>query len=207
VATEAMARFLKGQQLPTGQWRALAHRPPLESNDIQVTAAAMRSLQVYAPKAARVEYQAAIDRAATWLQQAKPIVTEERAFQLLGFGWAHVGKSVIDRAARALVAEQRTDGGWAQIPTLESDAYATGQALVALAESGAVAAGDPAYQRGVDFLRRTQLADGSWHVRTRAIPIQPHFESGFPHGRDQFISAAATNWAAMALARGVKRTS
>jgi len=32
------------------------------------------------------------------------------------------------------------------------------------------------------------------------LPIQPYFESGFPHGRDQFISAAATNWAATALA-------
>ena len=46
---------------------------------------------------------------------------------------------------------------------------------------------------------KTQFADGSWYVRTRAIPIQPHFEAGFPYGRDQFISAAATNWATMAL--------
>src|SRR5215813_1842677 len=46
----------------------------------------------------------------------------------------------------------------------------------------------------------TQLEDGSWYVRTRASPIQPYFESGFPHGRDQWISAAATNWATMALA-------
>jgi hypothetical protein len=36
-------------------------------------------------------------------------------------------------------------------------------------------------------------------VRTRALPLQPHFESGFPYGSDQFISAAATNWAARAL--------
>jgi Ankyrin repeats (many copies) len=40
----------------------------------------------------------------------------------------------------------------------------------------------------------------SWLVRTRALPIQPHFESGFPYGRDQFISAAGSNWATMALA-------
>jgi hypothetical protein len=37
-------------------------------------------------------------------------------------------------------------------------------------------------------------------VRTRAIPIQPFFGSEFPHGQDQFISAAATNWVTMALA-------
>jgi hypothetical protein len=30
--------------------------------------------------------------------------------------------------------------------------------------------------------------------------IQPYFEAGFPHGRNQFISAAATSWAAIGLA-------
>jgi hypothetical protein len=52
----------------------------------------------------------------------------------------------------------------------------------------------------VRFLLGTQLEDGSWYVRTRAIPVQPYFDSEFPHGQDQFISAAATNWATMALA-------
>ena len=81
-----------------------------------------------------------------------------------------------------------------------SDAYATGEALVALRESDAVREDDPAVRRGVEFLLRTQLEDGSWFVKTRAIRIQPHYESGFPHGLDQFISAAATNWASTALA-------
>jgi hypothetical protein len=46
----------------------------------------------------------------------------------------------------------------------------------------------------------TQFADGSWYVKRRALPIQPYFESGFPHARNQFISAAATDWATTALA-------
>jgi hypothetical protein len=29
--------------------------------------------------------------------------------------------------------------------------------------------------------------------------IQPYFDNGFPHGVDQWISAAATSWATMAL--------
>ena len=66
---------------------------------------------------------------------------------------------------------------------------------------------DPAFTRGVDFLLRTQFADGSWFVRTRALPIQPHFESDFPHGRSQFISAAATNWAVLALTHAEARRS
>src|SRR5262249_54961604 len=104
-------------------------------------------------------------------------------------------------------AEQGGDGGWRQLTTLDSDAYATGQALVALMDSGAMTASDPVVQRGVQFLLRTQLADGSWFVRSRAIAIQPLFESGFPHGRNQWISSAATSWATMALARTVKRAS
>ena len=128
-----------------------------------------------------------------------PVTTEERAFHLMGLAWGGASRARIQQAARALVAEQRTDGGWAQTAFLDSDAYATGQALVALGESGAVRTSDPAFTRGVQFLTRTQFADGSWFVRTRAIPLQPYFESDFPHGRDQFISAAATNWATRAL--------
>jgi hypothetical protein len=48
-------------------------------------------------------------------------------------------------------------------------------------------------------LLRTQFTDGSWLVRTRAFPFQPLKDSGFPHGRNQWISAAGTSWAAMAL--------
>ena len=86
------------------------------------------------------------------------------------------------------------------IPTLQSDAYATGEALVALQMAGAVNASHPAAKRAIQFLLNSQAEDGSWYVKRRAVPIQPHFESGFPYGKDQFISAAATNWAAHALA-------
>jgi hypothetical protein len=81
---------------------------------------------------------------------------------------------------------------------MESDAYATGQALYALHEAG-VASSSTTYRRGVIYLRRTQGEDGTWFVRSRAFAFQPFFDAGFPHGRDQFISAAATAWAAIAL--------
>ncbi len=199
-ATDALARYLKSRQLPDGRWWILAHRPPLESSDIEVTAASMRAIQVYAPKAQRTEYEKAVQLAADWLVKAQPKTTEDRAFQLLGIGWAGVNKETIRIAARELLGEQRPDGGWAQLPSLPSDGYATGQALVALKESSALAVSDPAYKRGTQFLLNTQLEDGSWYVKSRSIPIQPFFESDFPHGHDQFISATATNWATMALA-------
>lgn len=59
------------------------------------------------------------------------------------------------------------------------------EALVALRDSGATAIVDPAYQRGVQFLMKSRLEDGSWFVRSRAAAIQPYFESGFPRGHDQ----------------------
>ena len=44
---------------------------------------------------------------------------------------------------------------------MTSDAYATGEALVALEQAG-FGLSDPAFRRGVEFLLRTQLQDGSW---------------------------------------------
>ena len=85
------------------------------------------------------------------------------------------------------------------MPGLDSDAYATGQVLYALNVAGKMTVTDPVYQKGVDYLLRTQAADGSWHVKSRSIWFQPYFESGFPYGQDQFISTAGTAWASMAL--------
>jgi hypothetical protein len=200
-ATDAMARFVRSQQRADGHWAISFHRPPLESSDFQVTAASMRALQMYAPPHAdRPAYRRSVQAAAAWLEKAAPRTNEDRAFQLLGLRWAGAREAAIVKAAHALLAEQRADGGWAQLPSLASDAYATGEALYALKESGTLPASSAAHKRGVQFLLRTQLDDGSWHVETRAIPIQPLFDIGFPHGRDSWISAAGTNWAALALA-------
>jgi len=203
-ATDAMARYLKRRQLADGGWRVATHRPPIESSSIAVTALAIRGLSAYAPAPLKADYERAARRGAMWLAAAPPQTNEDHAFKLLGLAGARAGQAAIRTTAAALVKRQREDGGWSQIPTLTSDAYATGQALVALAASGAVKPGDPVYQRGVRFLLDTQLEDGSWYVRTRTIPIQPYFDSEFPHERDQFISAAATNWATMALAGAVR---
>jgi hypothetical protein len=203
-ATDALAFLLKRQQAPDGRWRILASRPPIESSDIQVTALSMRALQVYAPAKLRADYEPVIRRAAAWLETAVPHSTEEHAMRLLGLSWSGARKATIDAAARALIDIQRADGGWSQIPTLTSDAYATGEALVALASSGAIPVKSGVYTRGIDFLLKTQYSDGSWFVRSRAVPLQPHFDSGFPHGRDQFISAAATNWATQAMIASVR---
>jgi hypothetical protein len=200
-ATDALARYLKNAQLPDGRWWNFdGHmRPPIDSSDIQVTAMAIRSLQVYAPRPQRATYQTAVQLAGTWLSKAQPRTTEDRVFQLLGLSWAGGHKDAIRIGARELLAQQKADGGWAQLASLTSDAYATGQSLVVLKESGALTIHDAAYQRGVRFLLNSQLEDGSWFVKSRSIPIMPYFESDFPHSHDQFISVAGTNWATLAL--------
>ena len=119
--------------------------------------------------------------------------------QLLGLAWAKAPSDDVRRSAASLLREQRPDGGWAQLATLETDAYTTGQALVALQTSGYDVT-SAAYRRGVGYLLRTQFSDGSWLVRSRTFPLQPLKDSGFPHGKNQWISAAGTSWATMAIA-------
>jgi ankyrin repeat protein/mono/diheme cytochrome c family protein len=202
--TDAWARYVKNNQSPDGRWQCGSLRPPLESSDFQVTAASIRSVRTYGPKSQRADYDKAVERAVRWLERAQPTGTEEHAFKILGLIWGGGSQAVIQKTAEELLALQQADGGWGQLSSLASDAYATGQALVALRESRALAVRNSAYRRGIQFLLDSQFEDGSWYVRTRALPIQPHFDSDFPHGPDQFISAAATNWAAMALATDVR---
>jgi N-acyl-D-amino-acid deacylase len=101
--------------------------------------------------------------------------------------------------ANELIAAQRPDGGWAQKDDMTSDAYATGTVLASLVQTGHVAPANAVYQRGLQFLLKSQKADGSWLVESRSKPFQEYFETGFPHGVNQFVSTSATAWATIAL--------
>jgi len=105
---------------------------------------------------------------------------------------------------KELLAKQRPDGGWSDLESMESSAFATGKSLFALQTAG-LPASDAAYQRAVKFLLSTQQEDGSWYVRSRAMAFQPYFDSGFPHGFNQWISAAGTSWATIALSQAPPR--
>ena len=202
--TDVWARYVKNNQSPDGRWKCGSQRPPLESSDFEVTAASIRSVRTYGPRSQRAEYDKAVERAVHWLEKSQPGSTEDHAFKILGLMWGGGSQEALRKTAKELLALQRSDGGWGQVTTLATDAYATGQALVSLRESRAIAVSGPAYQRGIQYLLNSQLEDGSWYVRTRAPAIQPYFDSDFPHGPDQFISAAASNWASMALATVVR---
>jgi hypothetical protein len=198
--TDIAARFILARQNPNGEWPS-AHadtRQPLCSLYIGRTALAMRSLQLYAPRASRAPYDKAVQLAASWLAKAQSFNNDDRTWRLSGLAWAGMDKVATQKARQELLATQRTDGGWADLPSMPSSAYATGKSLVAL-HIGGVPVSDPAYQRGIKYLLTTQQEDGSWYVKTRALGFQPYFDAGFPHGYDQWMSAAGTSWSAMAL--------
>jgi ankyrin repeat protein len=198
--TDAAAMYLKSHQWADGQWAypAADTRPPLCSDYIGQTAISMRALQLYAPKTDKAAYDQSIQLAAAWMAKARPTNNEDRSWRLLGLSWAAKDKDATQKAMRELLAAQRADGGWSDLDSMESSAYATGESMVALQTAG-LPVSDAAYERGVRFLLKTQQEDGSWYVKSRAMAFQPYFDGGFPHGFDQWISTAGTNWATMAL--------
>jgi hypothetical protein len=205
--TDAIAFHFAAQQRVNGSWHfGGSHRPPrppIEEGDIGRTALGIRTLRTYGLPGRKAEFDRRVERARSWLLEAKLATTDDRVMQILGLKWSDADPKAIARFAQDLIALQRADGGWAGNRHLASDAYATGETLYALHQGG-VAASHAAYRKGVQYLMRTQIKDGSWFVRSRAPKFQPYFESGFPHGHDQWISAAATAWATAALSQAVE---
>jgi ankyrin repeat protein len=197
--TDALVHYLILHQKTDGSWKTRVYRPPHDASDFAFTALAVRGLQLFAPPGRARELERRIVQARDWLVRTAAAETEDKANRLLGLRWAGTGEEPIREAVAQLLREQRPDGGWAQLPTLPSDAYATGEVLYALHEGGAVPPSAPTYQRGVSFLLRTQRVDGTWFVPTRSFPVIEAFNSGFPYGRSQFISTAGTCWATLAL--------
>jgi N-acyl-D-amino-acid deacylase len=157
-------------------------------------------LDYYAPPDDRKPVDLALARARTWLQSVQRKHHEDRVFGLWGAALLKEPEDTRSALRQELLATQRADGSWAQEPEMDGDAYATGQAVFALAETG-LSPGDPALVRAAEFLVKTQEPDGSWHVKTRSKPIQVYFDNGDPHGKDQFISTPASAWAIAGLSR------
>ncbi|MDQ6700630.1 MAG: squalene--hopene cyclase [Acidobacteriota bacterium] len=113
---------------------------------------------------------------------------DDSAMVMLAFTHARSSRSEAQRACEEravnwLLAMQSKDGGWAafdvdnnweflsKVPFADHNAMLdpscadiTGRVLEALAANG-IPHGHPAVRRGVDFLVRTQEADGSWYGR------------------------------------------
>jgi hypothetical protein len=197
--TAAVTEYFLLYQNGNDHWRSGARRPPTEQSPFTASYLALRGLKAFGTSEQRQRIDRRFEQLREWLVQTSPQDTEDRVFRLRALPVVGASTEETRSAAQDLLQMQRSDGGWAQLATMESDPYATGSALVALHQAGGLPATDAAYRRGANYLVSTQQADGSWHVVTRSRPFQTYYETGYPHGADQFISTAAAGWATTAL--------
>jgi hypothetical protein len=204
--TTAVTGYLLQYQKESSRWSHPGSRPPSSGSDFTTSYVALRGLTAFGTDEQRPQIDARKEVVGKWLLSETPRDTEDRVFRLQSLKYADAPQDVVSKAVAELIDSQRSDGGWSQKSDMESDAYATASVLVALHSAGDVAADNPAIRRGIQYLIDTQLEDGTWHVVTRAKAFQAYFESGFPHGKDQFISIAASSWATLALLQALPET-
>ena len=197
--TAAVTEFLLQFQNDQERYQPQSRRPPSEQSHFTSSYVALRGLKTFGTAEQRERIEARMARVSKWLLEAVPEDTEDRVFRLRALHLVGAPEADRQRAGDELLKAQREDGGWSQLPDLSSDAYATGTVLVALQQTGALAGDSATYRQGLNYLISTQKPDGSWHVVSRSKPFQTYFESGYPHGKDQFISSAAAGWATTAL--------
>ncbi|QEG15839.1 prenyltransferase/squalene oxidase repeat-containing protein [Gimesia maris] len=197
--TTAVTGYLLERDKGRPHWIRNSTRPPSMSSDANTNYFVIRALQTFGSESQQPEIKARIADARQWLLDLKPASTEERVFQLRCLQTLSADDAVQQTSVNELLKQQNADGGWSQLPEMQSDAYATGTVLVALLRSHLIDGDQPAIGKGIQYLVDTQQNDGSWHVISHAKPFQTYFETGFPHGKDQFISVTASSWATVAL--------
>jgi N-acyl-D-amino-acid deacylase len=200
--SDALTDYLLKRQKDDGHWQLHSHRPPLEESDAMTTFLAAYYMEQFAAEEKKDAVAKSIEKAMQWIAQTKGESQEDlnaKRWALYEFGGKREPEQV-GRLRAKILENQDEDGGWSQLPEMDSDAYATGQTLFILDETG-LADDHDAVRRGVEFLLKTQKPDGSWFVKTRSKPVQKFFDNGDPHGKHQFISIAATSWAIAALSR------
>ena len=198
--TAALVELILKDGDPRSVWQPTVQRPPAEASTFTSTFLALRGARRYGTELQSERIRQRREAVRKWLDTDPPALeTEDQAFRLRLAHELQLPGARIEEQVKKLLAAQAPEGGWAQRPGLQPDAYATGTALTALHEAGGLSVSNQAWRQAVRFLVQTQKPDGSWHVVTRVDPIQEYFESGFPHGTNQFISAFATGWATLAL--------
>ena len=188
---------VKSDQTETGAWAAWPEtRPPFFGNsDESMTTLATLSL-LPATKGGDEEAQAALDRGVQWLTETKSEEDPQSVAMRLVL-WKQLKRPEKEwrPLVRSIKQRQNADGGWSQTQAMESDAWATGEALYALASAG-MRSDAPAIQRARTFLIRTQRDDGSWPMMSR--PTKPG--EGLTQGQVA-ITGAASAWAVLGLVR------
>jgi squalene-hopene/tetraprenyl-beta-curcumene cyclase len=191
-----MLTSVLGDQDKDGSWKLSYEFRPIGSSPQTLTTLALLALT--GPNAPDLGKQgkAARARGLQWLRKAKPEgELQTAALRLILFRRLGLPTADWEPLVKKLRRTQNTDGGWGQIPKAKSDAYATGQALYALAEAG-VKPGDKVVRKAQVFLAKTQRKDGAWAMVSRAI-----MRDGKPPRNLEPITHAASAWAVMGLVR------
>lgn len=194
---QALLKTVKEDQIADGSWSAWPEtRPPIfGTSDETLTALATLAL-LPAAEAGDAPAKAALDKAIAWLSKTKTDDDPQSvALRLVLWRRLHRPSQEWQRLAERIRERQNADGGWSQTKEMASDAWATGQALYALAHAG-FKPDDAPIARGHAFLAKTQGADGSWPMTSR--PVKP---GGAGSNNLNMITCAGSAWAVIGLAR------
>ena len=123
--TAAVAEYLLKFQSNRDHWETTANRPPTEASHFTTTYLAIRGLKVWGAKTDQERIEKRIENARSWLIKTAAKDTEDRVFRLLAMKESGVGEKELAAASWELLKAQRADGGWGQLDSSESDAYAT----------------------------------------------------------------------------------
>jgi hypothetical protein len=197
---EGLKRYwetIKSDQIENGSWVAWPEtRPPIfGGSDDSMTALATLAL-LPAAAAGDASGKAARDKGIEWLAATKTD-DDPQSVALRLILWRRLDRPADEWTplVERIKGRQNDDGGWSQAGDMAGDAWATGQALYALAHAN-IQSDDPAIARGRAFLARTQRDDGSWPMTSR--PTKPGGEGSkslIP------ITGAGTAWAVLGLVR------
>ncbi len=189
-----MLETVRQDQLENGAWASWPEtRPPMFGHsDDSMTALATLALQ------ADVDHdestKVARDRGVKWLAETKSDDDPQSlAMRLVLWKRLNRPQAEVDILQRKIVDRQQPDGGWSQSKEMACDAWATGQALSALAQVG-VTPRDEVMLRGHRFLVATQRDDGSWPMTSR--PTKP---GGGGSSSLIPITGAGAAWAVLGL--------
>ncbi len=196
-ALNLLLRTVREDQTEDGSWASWPEtRPPIFGNSDE-TASALATLALLpAVAAGNAPAQAAVDKGVAWLEKTETDDDPQSIAMRLVL-WTRLGRPREEwiPLTRRIQGRQREDGGWSQTAEGSSDAWATGQALYALAHSK-LPDGEDAITRGRAFLLKTQREDGSWPMASR--PQTPGGE-----GADSLIpiTGAGSAWAVLGLVK------
>ena len=195
---KTMLTLVVGDQDKDGAWRLMYAWEPHGSTPDVMTALALLALSAPNAPDLGAEGKAAREKGLKWLAATPPADTPQAdGLRLVLLKRLARPPAEWEPLLKKLLARQNADGGWGQAAGMKSDAFATGQALYALAEAGRKP-DDPAVAKARTFLVKSQRADGSWEMASRP---------GGPGGKSAKnlapITHVGTAWAILGLLRSV----